>query len=159
MLVATSIGEESLDVEQVDCVSASRMTQRMGRTGRRRSGKVNILPFVFKDFWRKTCVRGYRADYIPPPPLILASEGGEVAKYKKDKAAGNSLRRKLRLPPSALQSLTFHDSCRMVPHPNPPSRPRPNLGFLPQHHHTADRVCGLRADQYYFILFLGPLCV
>ena len=57
MLVATSIGEEGLDIEQVDCVlsfdcvSASRMTQRMGRTGRKRDGKVNILPLVNKASW------------------------------------------------------------------------------------------------------------
>lgn len=50
ILVATSIGEEGLDIGQVDliiCYDASaspiRMLQRMGRTGRKRAGKVVLL--------------------------------------------------------------------------------------------------------------------
>lgn len=50
VLVATSIGEEGLDIGQVDlivCYDASsspiRMLQRMGRTGRKRAGKVVML--------------------------------------------------------------------------------------------------------------------
>ena len=50
VLVATSIGEEGLDIGQVDlivCYDASgspiRMLQRMGRTGRRRAGKIVLL--------------------------------------------------------------------------------------------------------------------
>ncbi|KAL1894132.1 3'-5' DNA helicase [Ceratocystis pirilliformis] len=50
VLVATSIGEEGLDIGQVDlivCYDASaspiRMLQRMGRTGRKRSGRVVVL--------------------------------------------------------------------------------------------------------------------
>ncbi|KAL5615650.1 hypothetical protein BROUX41_005688 [Berkeleyomyces rouxiae] len=50
VLVATSIGEEGLDIGQVDlivCYDASaspiRMLQRMGRTGRKRSGRVVLL--------------------------------------------------------------------------------------------------------------------
>ncbi|KAI5920008.1 hypothetical protein F4810DRAFT_684339 [Camillea tinctor] len=50
VLVATSIGEEGLDIGQVDliiCYDASaspiRMLQRMGRTGRKRAGKVVLL--------------------------------------------------------------------------------------------------------------------
>ncbi|KAK1757511.1 ATP-dependent DNA helicase MPH1 [Echria macrotheca] len=50
VLVATSIGEEGLDIGQVDliiCYDASsspiRMLQRMGRTGRKRAGKVLAL--------------------------------------------------------------------------------------------------------------------
>ena len=49
-LVATSIGEEGLDIGEVDlivCYDASaspiRMLQRMGRTGRKRAGKIEIL--------------------------------------------------------------------------------------------------------------------
>ena len=50
VLVATSIGEEGLDIGQVDliiCYDASaspiRMLQRMGRTGRQRAGKIVLL--------------------------------------------------------------------------------------------------------------------
>lgn len=50
VLVATSIGEEGLDIGEVDliiCYDASkspiRMLQRMGRTGRKRAGNVHIL--------------------------------------------------------------------------------------------------------------------
>lgn len=50
VLVATSIGEEGLDIGQVDlivCYDASaspiRMLQRMGRTGRKRAGNVTLL--------------------------------------------------------------------------------------------------------------------
>lgn len=50
VLVATSIGEEGLDIGEVDliiCYDASkspiRMLQRMGRTGRKRAGNVHVL--------------------------------------------------------------------------------------------------------------------
>lgn len=50
MIVATSIGEEGLDIMEVDLVvcfdaniSPLRMTQRMGRTGRKNNGRVDIL--------------------------------------------------------------------------------------------------------------------
>ena len=50
VLVATSIGEEGLDIGQVDliiCYDASaspiRMLQRMGRTGRKRAGQILLL--------------------------------------------------------------------------------------------------------------------
>lgn len=50
VLVATSIGEEGLDIGQVDLIvcydsssSPIRMLQRMGRTGRKRAGKIVLL--------------------------------------------------------------------------------------------------------------------
>jgi len=50
VLVATSIGEEGLDIIEVDLVicfdanvSPLRMIQRMGRTGRKHDGQVDIL--------------------------------------------------------------------------------------------------------------------
>lgn len=50
VLVATSIGEEGLDIGQVDLIvcydssgSPIRMLQRMGRTGRKRAGRVYLL--------------------------------------------------------------------------------------------------------------------
>ena len=49
-LVSTSVGEEGLDIGEVDliiCFDASnspiRLVQRMGRTGRKRTGKIVIL--------------------------------------------------------------------------------------------------------------------
>lgn len=56
VLVATSIGEEGLDIGQVDlivCYDASsspiRMLQRMGRTGRKRAGKIVLLVMKGKE--------------------------------------------------------------------------------------------------------------
>lgn len=50
VIVATSIGEEGLDIMEVDLVlcfdanvSPLRMVQRMGRTGRNHAGRVDIL--------------------------------------------------------------------------------------------------------------------
>ena len=50
MLVATCIAEEGLDIGEVDLIicydsgfSPIRMIQRMGRTGRKRDGKIIIL--------------------------------------------------------------------------------------------------------------------
>ncbi|KAL5204525.1 hypothetical protein ABZP36_009396 [Zizania latifolia] len=58
ILVATSIGEEGLDIMEVDLVvcfdanvSSLRMIQRMGRTGRKHEGRVDIL------FWME--YKGY----------------------------------------------------------------------------------------------------
>ena len=49
-LISTSIGEEGLDIGEVDLIicydsgmSPIRMVQRMGRTGRKRNGKVILL--------------------------------------------------------------------------------------------------------------------
>lgn len=56
VLVATSIGEEGLDIGQVDMIicydskaSPLRMLQRMGRTGRKRAGKVVLLQMEGKE--------------------------------------------------------------------------------------------------------------
>jgi Fanconi anemia group M protein len=55
--VATSIAEEGLDIMEVDLVicfdanvSPIRMIQRMGRTGRKRDGRVDILLFDYRRF-------------------------------------------------------------------------------------------------------------
>lgn len=49
-LVATCIGEEGLDIGEVDLIicydapsSPTRLVQRMGRTGRKRNGKIVVL--------------------------------------------------------------------------------------------------------------------
>ena len=50
VLVCTSIGEEGLDIGSVDLIisfdavgSPTRMVQRFGRTGRKRSGRIVVL--------------------------------------------------------------------------------------------------------------------
>lgn len=57
MIVATSIGEEGLDIMEVDLVicfdanvSPLRMIQRMGRTGRKHDGRVDILFYSHNSF-------------------------------------------------------------------------------------------------------------
>lgn len=60
VIVATSIGEEGLDIMEVDLVisfdaniSPLRMIQRMGRTGRKHDGRVDILwPSVLVVSWQ-----------------------------------------------------------------------------------------------------------
>jgi len=66
VIVATSIGEEGLDIMEVDLVicfdaniSPLRMIQRMGRTGRKHDGRVDILVSLVL--------------YPPPQSLLLLS--------------------------------------------------------------------------------------
>lgn len=56
--MATSIGEEGLDIMEVDLVicfdanvSPLRMVQRMGRTGRKHDGRVDILQLNNPFYW------------------------------------------------------------------------------------------------------------
>ena len=56
-LIATCIGEEGLDIGEVDLIicydsgfSPIRMIQRMGRTGRKRDGKVYVLLMEGKEY-------------------------------------------------------------------------------------------------------------
>ncbi|KAG0208266.1 hypothetical protein BGX33_006366 [Mortierella sp. NVP41] len=72
VLVATSIGEEGLDIGDVDLIvcydsqsSPIRMLQRMGRTGRKRAGKI----------------------------CLLLAEGQEEQKYRKSQSAYKSVQR------------------------------------------------------------------
>ena len=74
-LISTSIGEEGLDIGEVDLIicydsgmSPIRMMQRMGRTGRKRSGKV----------------------------YMLLMEGKEADKYEKTTKESKSLQRNIR---------------------------------------------------------------
>jgi len=57
ILIATCIGEEGLDIGEVDLIicydsgfSPIRMIQRMGRTGRKRAGKVYVLLMEGKEY-------------------------------------------------------------------------------------------------------------
>ncbi|XP_073275949.1 DEAD-box ATP-dependent RNA helicase FANCM isoform X2 [Primulina huaijiensis] len=102
VLVATSIGEEGLDIMEVDLVvcfdanvSPLRMIQRMGRTGRKHEGRV----------------------------VVLACEGSELKGYMRKKATSKSIDKHMRN--GGLSSFNFHSSPRMVPH-----RFRPEVRFL-----------------------------
>lgn len=65
VIVATSIGEEGLDIMEVDLVisfdaniSPLRMIQRMGRTGRKHDGRVDILWLsILFDSWQLLLLR------------------------------------------------------------------------------------------------------
>ncbi|XP_024524582.1 DEAD-box ATP-dependent RNA helicase FANCM-like isoform X2 [Selaginella moellendorffii] len=92
-IVATCIGEEGLDIMEVDLVicfdaniSPLRMIQRMGRTGRKRDGRV----------------------------VVLASEGTEIQGYLNKQAKGKAIGK--HMMNGGLRSFNFHASSRMVPH-------------------------------------------
>ncbi|XP_074571396.1 DEAD-box ATP-dependent RNA helicase FANCM [Curcuma longa] len=93
VIVATSIGEEGLDIMEVDLVicfdaniSPLRMIQRMGRTGRKHDGRV----------------------------VVLACEGPELKGYLNKQASGNAVRKHMHN--GGINSFNFHASPRMVPH-------------------------------------------
>ncbi|GAB4844800.1 hypothetical protein Ancab_038187 [Ancistrocladus abbreviatus] len=102
VIVATSIGEEGLDIMEVDLVicfdaniSPLRMIQRMGRTGRKHDGRV----------------------------VVLACQGTELKGYMRKQATGKVVRKHMRN--GGMNSFTFHPSPRMVPHVY-----KPELQFL-----------------------------
>ncbi|XP_011001109.1 PREDICTED: putative ATP-dependent RNA helicase mfh2 [Populus euphratica] len=93
VIVATSIGEEGLDIMEVDLVvcfdanvSPLRMIQRMGRTGRKHDGRV----------------------------VVLACEGSELKGYMRKQA--NSRAIKKHMHNGGINSFSFHSSSRMIPH-------------------------------------------
>ncbi|XP_045830757.1 DEAD-box ATP-dependent RNA helicase FANCM isoform X1 [Trifolium pratense] len=93
VIVATSIGEEGLDIMEVDLVisfdaniSPLRMIQRMGRTGRKHDGRV----------------------------VVLACEGAEMKGYLKKKAKSKTISKHMRN--GGVNSFDFHPSPRMIPH-------------------------------------------
>lgn len=90
-LVATCIGEEGLDVGEVDLIicydvvlSPIRSVQRFGRTGRKRSGKV----------------------------IMLISQGSEYDKYTKSQVNAKKLINTLK---KGMNRFKFHKSPRMLP--------------------------------------------
>ncbi|KAM7507593.1 hypothetical protein LguiA_018046 [Lonicera macranthoides] len=94
VIVSTSIGEEGLDIIEVDLVicfdanvSPLRMIQRMGRTGRKSKGRFKGL---------------------------LCYEGPELNGYKQKQKKGNSVKRHMRN--GGISSFDFHSSPRMIPH-------------------------------------------
>ncbi|KAG9148685.1 hypothetical protein Leryth_013378 [Lithospermum erythrorhizon] len=93
VIVATSIGEEGLDIMEVDLVicfdaniSPLRMIQRMGRTGRKHEGRV----------------------------VVLACKGSELNGYLRKKSKNNTIKKHMRN--GGLNSFVFHSSPRMIPH-------------------------------------------
>ncbi|XP_030489339.1 DEAD-box ATP-dependent RNA helicase FANCM [Cannabis sativa] len=93
VIVATSIGEEGLDIMEVDLVicfdsnvSPLRMIQRMGRTGRKNDGRV----------------------------VVLACEGTELKAYTRKQACSKNVGKHMRN--GGMNSFNFHPSPRMVPH-------------------------------------------
>ncbi|KAK1403680.1 ATP-dependent DNA helicase mph1 [Heracleum sosnowskyi] len=93
VIVATSIGEEGLDIMEVDLVlcfdanvSPLRMVQRMGRTGRNHAGRA----------------------------VVLACEGPEYNGYLRKQKSCKNLHKQLRN--GGKTSFNFHTSPRMVPH-------------------------------------------
>ncbi|XP_027768882.1 DEAD-box ATP-dependent RNA helicase FANCM isoform X2 [Solanum pennellii] len=93
VIVATSIGEEGLDIMEVDLVicfdanvSPLRMIQRMGRTGRKHEGRV----------------------------VVLAYEGRELKGYLQKQTSGKTIIKDMRN--GGMSSFSFHSSPRMIPH-------------------------------------------
>ncbi|KAL2618007.1 hypothetical protein AAZX31_08G233700 [Glycine max] len=93
VIVATSIGEEGLDIMEVDLVisfdaniSPLRMIQRMGRTGRKHDGRV----------------------------VVFACEGTELKGYLQKQAKSKTISKHMRN--GGINSFTFHPSPRMIPH-------------------------------------------
>ncbi|BFI25467.1 fanconi anemia group M protein [Marchantia polymorpha subsp. ruderalis] len=92
-IVATSIAEEGLDIMEVDLVicfdaniSPLRMIQRMGRTGRKRDGRV----------------------------VVLACEGAEKEGYLAKQSRNKALNK--HMVNGGVYSFNFHPSSHMIPH-------------------------------------------
>ena len=91
-LVATCVGEEGLDIGEVDLIvcfdaakSPIRLVQRMGRTGRKREGRI----------------------------VVIVSEGKEDQIYNKSQSNKKSIHRAIK---DGCRNLVFFDRCpRMVP--------------------------------------------
>ncbi|KAI3744811.1 hypothetical protein L1987_57904 [Smallanthus sonchifolius] len=93
VIVATSIGEEGLDIMEVDLVicfdaniSPLRMIQRMGRTGRKSKGRVDILlfylhvPHVFKP--EKKLVKFSIEEFVPRGKKVKEDDAIQIPKSK-----------------------------------------------------------------------------
>ena len=92
-LVCTSIGEEGLDIGEVDLIicfdsqtSPTRVTQRMGRTGRKRDGKC----------------------------IIMMTEGSEASNYSTSKSKSKTVNKVLNE-----KKFVFFESLRMTPSESP----------------------------------------
>ena len=91
-MVATCVGEEGLDIGEVDLIvcfdahkSPIRLVQRMGRTGRKRSGRI----------------------------VVIVAEGKEEQIYLKSQSNKTSIHRAIR---DGCKSLQFYQAApRMIP--------------------------------------------
>ncbi|KAJ7783523.1 hypothetical protein DFH07DRAFT_726924 [Mycena maculata] len=141
VLVATSIGEEGLDIGEVDliiCYDAQktpiRMLQRFGRTGRKREGMVHVLlaegreeenmhkaKVTYKEV-QKTIVRGDQLelygdverllpDHIKPEPLEKAME---IQEYVREEGRKKRAGSKERLPKGTKRKRN-DDASRNIP--------------------------------------------
>ncbi|TPX65811.1 hypothetical protein SpCBS45565_g04856 [Spizellomyces sp. 'palustris'] len=88
VLVATSIGEEGLDIGEVDLIlcydvqnSPIRMLQRMGRTGRKRQGKVILLLTKGKE---EDAHRRSQAQYKTVQKAITDQQGKKLQMFSED---------------------------------------------------------------------------
>ncbi|CAI0556807.1 unnamed protein product [Linum tenue] len=112
VIVATSIGEEGLDIMEVDLVvcfdanvSPLRMIQRMGRTGRKHDGRVDILLCGFIMF---------SLSLLDYDSLVLACEGSEMKGYTRKLANSRTITKHMHN--GGTSSFSFHSSSRMIPH-------------------------------------------
>ncbi|KAJ3288554.1 hypothetical protein HK104_008100 [Borealophlyctis nickersoniae] len=89
-LVATSIGEEGLDIGEIDLIicydaqnSPIRMLQRMGRTGRKREGKVVLLLTEGRE---EDAHRKSQAQYRSVQKAIMDQQGKRIKMYPEELA-------------------------------------------------------------------------
>ena len=106
--MATCIGEEGLDIGEVDLIvcfdaqnSPTRMVQRMGRTGRKRDGRCG------KTFLSPPFVDIYFFQIL----VVLVTEGSEENAFKNSRSKGKSITRNI----MAATSFALYGDCpRMV---------------------------------------------
>ncbi|CAL0329459.1 unnamed protein product [Lupinus luteus] len=128
VIVATSIGEEGLDIMEVDLVisfdaniSPLRMIQRMGRTGRKHDGRLL---------------------------LVLACEGAELKGYLQKQAKSKTISKHMRN--GGINSFTFHPSPRMIPHVFKPEVQYVELSiekFIPREKNVKDKPLQISASE------------
>jgi Fanconi anemia group M protein len=116
-LVATSVGEEGLDIGDVDLIvcfdahtSSTRLVQRMGRTGRKRQGKI----------------------------VMLLTEGREVETYKRSQAIKSKVQRLILN--GANNFRLYPDNPRMIPLICKPQVERIQVAAKPTFHVPRGRI-------------------
>jgi Fanconi anemia group M protein len=120
-LVSTCIGEEGLDIGEVDLIicfdaqaSPTRMVQRMGRTGRKRDGRCGTTSTTLHSwaFAPPPSVRSQTDDWGGgTTSVVLVTEGAEEAVFKKSQQTSKSINTKIMKP----ESFALYKECpRMV---------------------------------------------
>ncbi|KAF5377463.1 hypothetical protein D9615_005173 [Tricholomella constricta] len=141
VLVATSIGEEGLDIGEVDlivCYDAQktpiRMLQRLGRTGRKRAGVVHVLlaenreelnlekaKVTYKEV-QKTIVRGEQLELFSDVPRLLPDhvkpvcleKAMEIQEYVRDEGKKTMMKER-RSPTAGTKRKRNDDVSRNIP--------------------------------------------